>query len=135
MRINYLLDYTLTAIVVASFWCLTVWRDRKTNSRRSWAWALGFGLCLGLGMMTKQSVLFFLFFPLLWVGVTILRQRDWGKIAGLCSALVLSIFIFGPWYSTNWIYFFGNHQSGIVDAAIKEGDPPLNTLAAWTYYF
>ncbi len=132
-RIDYLLDYPLTAIVAASFWCLTVWKDAK-NQRRGWLWALAFGICLGLAMLVKQSVVFFLFVPLLWLGGTILWQRRWGKLAQLISALLVSVLVFGPWYRANWIYSFSLQETS-VNTGLAEGDPPLNTLAAWTYYW
>ena len=134
VRLNYLVDYPLTTLIVASFWCLTVWRDAKTQWQ-GWRWALGFGFCFGLAMMTKQSVLWFLLVPLLWLFRALLWQRDWGRLAQLIGGLLLSLFILGPWYRTNWIFFFSAEQRGIANAAIVEGDPPLNTLAAWTYYW
>ncbi|NEQ65131.1 MAG: phospholipid carrier-dependent glycosyltransferase [Symploca sp. SIO2D2] len=133
-RIHYLLDYSLTALIAASFCCLTVWRDTKTR-RQGWLWSLGFGICLGSAMMVKQSTLFFLFVPLLWLVFKALRRKVWQRLAQLSLGLLVSVFIFAPWYSTNWIFFFSAHQSGIVSAAAAEGDPPLNTLAAWTVYW
>jgi 4-amino-4-deoxy-L-arabinose transferase-like glycosyltransferase len=134
VRLNYLIDYPLTALVVASFWCLTVWRDTKTQWQ-GWRWALGFGLCFGLAMMVKQTVLLFLFVPLLWLFIKLLRQQNWGKLAQLIGGFLLSIFIFGPWYRPNWIFLFSTAQNAIITPAMEEGDPPLNTLAAWTYYW
>lgn len=134
VRLNYLLDYPLTALVTASFYCLTVWRDAKTKWQ-GWRWALSFGFCLGLAIMTKQSVLWFIFTPLLWLFSTNLWQRNWGKITQLSGGLLLSILIFSSWYRTNWIFFLSAEQRGIAAAAILEGDPPLNTIAAWTYYW
>lgn len=134
VRLNYLIDYPLTALIAASFWCLTVWRDAKTWWQK-WRWALGFGFCFGLAVMTKQSVLWFLLVPLLWLFRTHLKQRNWGRLAQLIGGLLLSVFIFNSWYRTNWIFFFSAEQRGIASAAILEGDPPLNTIAAWTYYW
>ena len=133
-RLNYLLDYPLTALVIASFYCLTVWRDAKTRSE-GWRWALGFGFCFGLAIMTKQTVLFFLSVPLLWLFRIHLWQRNWGRLAQLIGGLVLSVLIFGIWYRTNWIFILSAEQNAIVVPAMIEGDPPLNTLAAWTYYW
>ncbi len=134
VRLDYLIDYPLTALVAASFWCLTVWRDAKTQWQ-GWRWALGFGFCFGLAIMIKQTVLFFLFVPLLWLFTRFLRQRDWGRIAQLIGGLLLSTFIFGPWYRPNWIFLFSTAQNAVIDPAMQEGDPPLNTLAAWIYYW
>jgi 4-amino-4-deoxy-L-arabinose transferase-like glycosyltransferase len=134
VRIHYMPDYPLTALVAASFWCLTVWRDAK-NQWQGWLWALGFGVCFGLAIMVKQTVLFFLFVPLLWLFITLVWQRAWGRIVQLIGGLLLSVCIFGPWYRTNWIYLFSAYQNAIVVPGTEEGDPPLNTLAAWTYYW
>ncbi|HEY9637321.1 MAG TPA: glycosyltransferase family 39 protein [Coleofasciculaceae cyanobacterium] len=134
VRVNYLTDYPLTALVAASFWCLTVWRDAKTKWQ-GWRWALAFGFCFGLAMMVKQTVIFFLFVPLLWLLSTLLRQQAWGRIAQLIGGFLLSAFIFGPWYRPNWIFLFSTAQNAVIDPAMQEGDPPLNTLAAWTYYW
>ncbi len=133
-RTNYLLDYPLTAIVAATFWCLTVWRDAKTQWQ-GWRWVLGFSFCFGLGMLVKQSILFFLFFPLVWLLGTLLWQRAWGKLAQLISALLLSVFIFGSWYRSNWIYLLSTPKNTVVGPAVSEGDPAINSLAAWTYYW
>lgn len=134
VRINYMHDYPLTALVAASFFCLTVWRDAKTKFQ-GWLWALGFGACFGLAIMLKQTVLFFIFVPLLWLFITHLRKGAWGRIAQLIGGLLLSVCIFGPWYRTNWIFLFSSYQNAIVVPGTEEGDPPLNTLAAWTYYW
>lgn len=134
VRLNYLIDYPLTALVAASFWCLTVWRDAKTWWQK-WRWAFGFGCCFGLAIMIKQSVLWFLLLPSLWLFRIHFKQRNWGRLAQLIAGLMLSILIFGSWYRTNWIFFFSAEQRGIASAAILEGDPPLNTFAAWSYYW
>jgi 4-amino-4-deoxy-L-arabinose transferase-like glycosyltransferase len=134
IRLDYLLDYPLTALVTASFYCLTVWRDTK-KPLQGWRWALSFGVCFGLAIMTKQSVLWFLFVPLLWLFVTNLFRLNWKQVFQLSGGFLLSIVIFGSWYRTNWIFFLSAEQRGIVESAIIEGDPPLSTLAAWTHYW
>lgn len=134
VRLEYLLDYPLTALVTASFWCLTVWRDAK-KTLPGWRWALSFGCCFGLAMMTKQSVLWFLLLPLFWLFIANLWQRKWQKIRQLIGGLLVSTFIFGFWYRTNWIFFLSAEQRGIVESAMLEGDPALNTIAAWTHYW
>lgn len=99
--------------------------------------ALGikFGFCFGLAIMTKQSVLWFLFVPLLRLFITNLLQQNWRRFFQLSGGLLLSILIFGSWYRTNWIFFLSAEQRGIVESAMIEGDPPLSTLAAWTHYW
>jgi 4-amino-4-deoxy-L-arabinose transferase-like glycosyltransferase len=99
-----------------------------------WLKVLAFGLALGLGLLTKQTIIFFLFVPLLWAGVSLLFKRQWGRIAQLFVGLSLSMAIAYPWYRTNWLLILTSGERATVQSAIAEGDPAINTLAAWTYY-
>jgi 4-amino-4-deoxy-L-arabinose transferase-like glycosyltransferase len=130
-RVEFLLDFPLAAAVTASFGCLTAW---WFNARKSWLWAGLFGLSLGLALMVKQTALFFLFLPILWLGVVALRHRYWKRLAQLIGSLLVSTLIFGPWYRTNWLLILTSGKRATIDAAIAEGQPPLNTLEAWLYY-
>jgi 4-amino-4-deoxy-L-arabinose transferase-like glycosyltransferase len=148
-RLEFLLDYPLTAIVTFSFWLLSVWKfSSPRNSRTSaalppcpsassclsWLYASLFGLSLGLALMVKQTSVFFLFFPLLWVlGETILHRR-WIALIQLLMAGCISVLVIFPWYRTNWLLMLTSGKRATIDSAIAEGDPALNTLDAWTYY-
>lgn len=139
-RLDFLLDYPLTAVVTLSFFCLTVWRNCRTaetqrTQPREWFWAAAFGLSLGLALMVKQTALFFLLTPILWLGFGTIRHRTWGRLAQLVGGLLLSVLVFGPWYRTNWLLMLTAGKRATVDSAIAEGDPALNTLDAWTYYW
>jgi 4-amino-4-deoxy-L-arabinose transferase-like glycosyltransferase len=140
VRLDFLLDYPLTAVVALSFYCLTVWRDvggalTPRAQRRGWLWASGFGVCFGLALLVKQTALFFLLVPVLWVGVGNLWARRWERVAQLVWSLFLSLLVCGPWYGTNWLLILTGSKRATVDAAIAEGDPPLHTLDAWTFYW
>lgn len=139
-RLDFLLDYPLTAFVTLSFCCLTVWQDIGTAKKqraqsRGWLWAAAFGLSLGLVMLVKQTALFFLLTPVLCVVVVAIRRQNWGRIFELAGGLLLSVVVFGPWYRTNWLLILTSGKRATVDSAIAEGDPDLNTLTAWTYYW
>lgn len=168
-RLEFLLDYPLTAVVTLSFFCLTVWRNQrlkpviakpppnhqslitkekkakrplvssflrgtKGGSIQSLLWAIIFGLSLGLALMVKQTALFFLFIPIVWVIAGIIRRRDWAGLAQLIAGLLVSVLIFGPWYRINWLLILTSGKRATLDSAIAEGDPALNTLDAWLYY-
>lgn len=134
IALDFQLDYALTALVVVSFWCLTVWRDANDAPRR-WAWIVAFGLSYGLALMTKQSALLFLLVPLAWVIATTLWQRRWGGLLQLFIGGLVTIAVMLPWLSVNWLFQFSILGNTNVAAAQAEGDPMLNTLAAWTYYW
>ena len=147
-RLESLLDYPLTAVVTLSFCCLTTWKvtgNRQQGKsprpssiflkRLEWFWAVAFGLSLGLALMVKQTALFFLLIPMLWVGVGAIRHGYWGRLAQFITALLVSVLVFGPWYRTNWLLILTSGKRATIDSAIAEGDPALNTLDAWIYYW
>ncbi|MDJ0843230.1 phospholipid carrier-dependent glycosyltransferase [Crocosphaera sp.] len=133
-RLQFLIDTPLMTLTVACFCCLTLWKV-EPNRRKQWLWTILFGLCWGLTLLTKQSVMFFLFTPLLWLGITSLWQKKWERILQLWVSFLVSSLLWFAWYRTNWIYLFSTVQNSNAIPATFEGDPPLNTLAAWTYYW
>ncbi len=142
-RLEFLLDYPLTTVVSLCFWSLTVWwrlatakrRLWRTRVRQEWLWGLGFGVCLGFALLVKQTAIFFLFVPIAWAGVRVLWQRQWQRFAQLIAGLLVSVLLFGPWYRINWLLILTSGKRATIDSAIAEGDPALNTLDAWVYYW
>ncbi len=133
-RLIVLLDSPLLAFTILSFTCLTYWKYAQ-HRRSQWLWAIAVGLGLGLGLLSKQSIVFYLFFPLLGLGIWSLWTKQWQRLGQLVVGLLASIPLWYPWYRTNWIYLFSTAQNSNAIPAGLEGDPPLNTLAAWTYYW
>lgn len=133
-RLQFLIDTPLMTLTVLCFCCLTIWKLQKIYHKQ-WLWAVILGICWGLTLLTKQSVMFFLFTPLLWLAISYIFQCKWERILQLTISFIISSLIWFPWYRTNWIYLFSTiHNSNGIPASY-EGDPPLNTLAAWTYYW
>jgi len=144
-RLEFLLDYPLTAVVTLSFCCLTVWRNKafaaalqvqKRNQQLiTLIWGIVFGISLGLALMVKQTALLFLLTPILWTIIGIIRRRYWGNLAQLIGGLLVSVLVFGPWYRINWLLILTSGKRATIDSAIAEGDPALNTIDAWIYYW
>jgi len=135
LRLDFLLEFPLTAAVMLSFWCLTVWRSEKTQKVKSWLWAIAFGISLGLALMVKQTTVFFMPIPIIWVGVTIIKRRLWGKLLQLVTSLGVMLIVCGAWYRANWLFVLTTGKRATIDSAIAENDPALNTIGAWTYYW
>ncbi|ACK73098.1 glycosyl transferase family 39 [Gloeothece citriformis PCC 7424] len=135
-RLEFLLDFPLTAIVTFSFYLLTLWYfyQDNLNSRQSWLRAIGFGISFGLALMVKQTALFFLILPILWAGIALIMGRLWIKLAQLLLSLSLSVAIIWPWSRTNWLLMLTSGKRATIDSALIEGDPSLASLDAWTYY-
>lgn len=102
--------------------------------RQSWIRAIAFGVSFGLALMVKQTALFFLFLPMLWAGIySVIRRRRLQVIQLLVSAGIAAIIIW-PWSRTNWLLMLTSGKRATIDSALIEGDPPLNSIDAWTYY-
>ncbi|MCC3494301.1 MAG: glycosyltransferase family 39 protein [Microcoleus sp. PH2017_16_JOR_D_A] len=155
-RLQFLLDFPLTAAITFCFYCLTMWKkqenaaadfavyitERKNQENRkifylnrlSFFWSIAFGISLGLSILVKHTTVLFLFTPIVWLAVGTVRQKAWGRLAQLAGALLLSVAVFGPWAKTNWLLILTGGKRATFDSAIAEGDPGLNTIGAWIYY-
>jgi 4-amino-4-deoxy-L-arabinose transferase-like glycosyltransferase len=102
--------------------------------RNPWLKITAFGIALGLTFLTKQTVVFFLFLPITWIGLQTIFLRQWRRFWQLLVGLVLAVAIAYPWYRTNWLLILTAGERATVASAAMEGDPGLNTWAAWTYY-
>ena len=131
-RLEFLLDYPLTSVTVFSFWLLTCW---KVTQHNTWWLAAAFGISFGCAVLLKQTALFFLFLPLVWLFVGYLKSLQWQRILQLVTSVVVGAAICYPWYRTNWLLILTSGKRATIDSAIAEGDPALNTLDAWLYYF
>lgn len=132
-RLQFLLDTPLLVLTIACFACLTLWKVAQ-NRRDQWIYTIIFGVCLGLGLLTKQSILFYLIGPILYLNISYLWKREWERMLQFLTSCIISIFIWFPWYRTNFIYLFSTAQNSNAIPAALEGDPSVNTFAAWTYY-
>lgn len=178
IRLDFLIDFPLVALVSLSFWCLTAWWLTLNETVKSadegkaqatqpglsalrssspcgvivqaavrfhsggaipmqvqpWLWIGAFGVAFGLALLTKQTALFFLLTPIVWLGVLAIRKRRWIKLLQLLVGLAIALYVCLPWYRTNWLLMLTAGKRATVDSAIAEGDPSLNSLAAWTFY-
>jgi 4-amino-4-deoxy-L-arabinose transferase-like glycosyltransferase len=133
-RLQFLLDNPLLAFTILTFTCLTYWQDQK-NIRQQWFWTGLLGLSLGLGLLTKQSILFYLFFPFSGIIFYLLWHRQWLRLGQLIISFFVSALVWFPWYRTNWLSLFSTAQNSNAIPASLEGDPPLHTWRAWLYYW
>ena len=133
-RLEFILDYPLTTAVTFSYWLLTVYFFYRRKNLTSWILGILWGASFGLAILMKQTALFFLFLPLVWIAANFIRQRQWLRSIQLVISLLVGIAIAFPWYRTNWLLILTSGKRATVDSAIAEGDPALTTIDAWTYY-
>ncbi|HIK14489.1 MAG TPA: phospholipid carrier-dependent glycosyltransferase [Leptolyngbyaceae cyanobacterium M33_DOE_097] len=150
IRVDYLLDYGLAAMVALCFCCLTYWWSlgqnlpffgQSTQSATSkyqwlyqWLWAIAMGLTAGLAVLTKQTAFLFIFVPFAWAFVWSVWKRRWGQVYQLAIATILAWAVLYPWLKYNWLLVFSAIPRATLKSATQEGDPALTSLLAWTYY-
>ncbi|MDM3861085.1 MAG: glycosyltransferase family 39 protein [Aphanizomenon gracile PMC644.10] len=132
IRTDYLLDYGLTAIVIATFTVLTIWKDSYTGFS-SWILNLLLGIGIGLIMLSKPTGFIFILIPSICTLIIFISKRKFIKLIQTGLSLILAWLIAGSWYSVNWLT--------IITSALNanhvgkgEGDPSATTIAGWLYY-
>jgi 4-amino-4-deoxy-L-arabinose transferase-like glycosyltransferase len=122
------LDYPLMAIVAASFALLI-----KAGDFLSLKDAALFGVAAGFGMLTKQTFLFFLFLPAIYITLRVLWSRNLKAVLNLTIAGVIIAAISAIWYAP--------HLKEVIDiykvnreAAINENEAPLYSIMSNLYY-
>ncbi|MBE9250425.1 hypothetical protein IQ226_14960 [Dolichospermum sp. LEGE 00240] len=132
IRTDYLLDYGLTAIVIATFTVLTIWKDSYTGFL-SWMLTLLLGIGIGLIMLSKPTGFIFILIPSICTLIIFISKRKFIKLIQTGLSLILAWLIAGSWYSVNWLT--------IITSALNanhvgkgEGDPSATTIAGWLYY-
>ncbi|MGJ3252933.1 MAG: glycosyltransferase family 39 protein [Elainellaceae cyanobacterium] len=134
LRTQYFMDYPLAALTIASVWVLTLWRDASSRWAQ-WGLALGFGTCFGLALLMKQTAVFFLALPVLWMLGRQLQKRSWERLIQLFSGLLIALVLMIPWSRHNWVFQISAAFSANTRSAAIEGDPPVTSLGAWTFYW
>ena len=145
-RSDYLIDFSLTAVVTACWWLLTM--AVLTRPRRPWLWAGACGLGLGFVVLTRPTGVVLLWLPLLALGWTALAAlvapsrlasgrrgpRRWGPLGRCALALAAAAAISGPWFCQNWLTILSTiNKARQWGVAYQEG-MGATSLAGWLYY-
>jgi 4-amino-4-deoxy-L-arabinose transferase-like glycosyltransferase len=122
------LDFPLTAMVTIVFALLI--RAEDFRERRH---AIVFGVAAGIGMLVKQTFVFFFILPGLLVVIQVLRTRDKRAILNLALAGAVLVGITAIWY--------GPHLSDVIEiyrenqrAAVNENEAPLFSFDSNFFY-
>ncbi|MDB9466284.1 hypothetical protein [Dolichospermum circinale] len=132
MRTDYLLDYGLTSIVIATFTILTIWKDSHTGFV-SWVLTLILGVGIGLIMLAKPTGFIFILIPSIYTLIIFISNRKFIKLIQTALSLILAWLICGSWYSLNWLTIITSALNA-NNVGKREGDPAATTIAGWLYY-
>lgn len=104
-----MLEYWLTAMVAVSMWVFL-----QTKEFSNPKWTLAFGLCCGLGMLTKWTFVIFVALPAIWAA----RKRPANAVKSFAIAAVVASYWYIPQFYTMPQFWRQN-----AAAAAYERDP------------
>ncbi len=131
LRLDYVLEMPLTALVTLSLWRLGCWWSPQKGGK--WIQSLTAAcLCLG-AILVKQSALLVLLPALAWVSWTACRRGNFFRIQLLTGVSIICSGLY-PWLHHNWITTLGGTNRAVLESAAREGDPSVWTLENWLWY-
>ncbi|WP_216916041.1 MULTISPECIES: glycosyltransferase family 39 protein [unclassified Synechococcus] len=141
-RSDYLIDFSLTAVLTATWWLLTV--RVLGRPRRPWLWSLAGGLGLGAVVLTRPTGLVMLWLPLLalaWRALAPLLRRGrpgprarFGRLAEALLAAAAATAVAWPWWSQNWLTILSTVNKARQWGVLYQDGLEANTLAGWLFY-
>ncbi|MEA5444019.1 hypothetical protein [Cyanobium gracile] len=138
-RSDYLIDFSLTAVLTATWWLLTV--RVLARPHRPWLWSLGGGLGLGAVVLTRPTGLVMLWLPLLalaWMALLAPiqpgRPARLSRLAQLLLAAAAATVVAWPWWSQNWLTILSTVNKARQWGVLYQDGLEANTLAGWLFY-
>ncbi len=138
-RSDYLIDFSLTAVLTGTWWLLTV--RVLAGPRRPWLWSLGGGLGLGVVFLTRPTGVLMLWLPLLGLAglafaplLRSSRPARWGRPAQLLLASAAATAVAWPWWSQNWLTILSTVNKARQWGVLYQDGLEANTLAGWLFY-
>ncbi len=100
----FLSEQLFTLLIELLLLALLAYARTPENNRRSWAWLVGAGLCMGAALLTRSSVVFFVPFVLLWLAFR--AKRTLLPIVGrLALFLGTAAIVILPWTARNLVQY------------------------------
>jgi hypothetical protein len=130
MLLNFQLDLPLAAMVAVALYALA--RTEELSVRR---WALGLGLALGFGMLTKPPFAAYLSGPLLWAAWRALRAPDRGaRLLRLLAAVGVATAVALPWYGPRLVGLPAQILNRSFKQAAESGHAPALSGSSLLFY-
>ncbi len=126
---NFQLDLPLAAMVALGLLTLV-----RTEAFSRPGWSLGFGVTLGLGMLTKPTFALYLLPPLLWALGRALRSREVRRLGLFALALLLGAALALPWYGPRLLALPIQVMNRSFKQAAESGHPEPFSAAGLLFY-
>jgi len=123
------LDYLLTAMVTLAFALMI--RADEFHVRPE---AIAFGIASGLGLLAKQTFLFFFILPGVFLFARALIRRDSRAIVNLSISAGIAVLIASIWYVPHINDVIGIYKVNVMNAAV-EREAPAFSFRFLAYYW
>ncbi len=133
IRLNYLLEMPLTAVVTFSLWRLGCWWNSDQDSKKQWQQLFIASVACTSAILIKQSSLLVLLPCFTWVCAMSLRKNQ-AMILQLCAGISIVLLGILPWLRHNLITTLSGTNRAVIQSAVKEGDPTLFSIENWVWY-
>ena len=134
-RIDYLIDFPLTALITACWLSLSF--ERWNVDINKWKVSFLLGCLLGFVFLTRPTGLIFLWLPFLYVTLisifNIFKGR-FDEFFQLIFSLSVSFLIAFPWFSQNWLTIITSINKAREWGILYQDGLEANTLEAWFFY-
>ena len=136
-RSDYLIDFSLTAVLSASWWLLS-WR-LLAQPRPRWLWSLLVGVSFGLVTLTRATGLLLLWLPLLLLALRLPAKLRHGRGRGRLLAEILlaasgALLVAGPWIAQNWLTILTSVNMAHRWGTVYQEGLEASTLQGWLWY-
>ena len=134
-RSDVLIDFSLTAVLSASWWLLS-WRVLR-QPRPGWLWSLLVGMSLGLITLTRATGLLLLWLPLLLLALRLaaaLRRGHGRPLLETLLAAIGALLVAGPWIAQNWLTILTSVNMAHRWGTVYQEGLEANTLQGWLWY-
>ncbi|MGH9443850.1 MAG: LmeA family phospholipid-binding protein [Thermoanaerobaculia bacterium] len=120
-------DAAMTSMALLALW-------RAERFRRPGP-SLLFGLALGLALLTKWTVVFFLAAPLAFEILRAAREDDrWERLRNAAAGLLAAAAMSFPWYGTHLWNLARDSGKFSYGVGVREGDPPILSPRSLLFY-
>tara|TARA_Y100001968_G_scaffold292692_1_gene298096 strand:- start:20419 stop:22839 length:2421 start_codon:yes stop_codon:yes gene_type:complete len=134
-RIDYLIDFPLTALITTSWLLFSYLRWKKDINK--WLIAFFFGSSLGMIFLTRPTGLIFFFIPFLLITFTIIGdifRSKYTQFFQISFSLFLGLLISWPWFSLNWLTILTSINKARQWGVLYQDGLEVNSLGAWLFY-
>ena len=134
-RIDYLIDFPLTAVITSSWLFFSYLRWNKYINK--WWISVCLGSSLGFIFLTRPTGLIFFGIPFLLIIISQIPKIYRGSFTQtfqILLSLFIAFLVSWPWFSLNWLTILTSINKARNWGILYQDGLEINSIGAWLYY-